>query len=636
MKNKRIATILAFFLGGFGVHRFYLGQPILGLIYLLFFWTFIPFLIGYLDFIFFLSYSNDKFNFKFNNKKVNTIIEKPIGEIISVSSKTIDKNKTEMSINFNEENLLLLLKQKQQQRETEIKNYYYNPVQIQRQGIQLLESLNILNTTMNLDTLIGRFEFINKMYDEFIKASYNKRYISDIQLAIDQYKIMYYDKIINDFELNLIVKPNQKKLNEYNTICLFNCFNSFYDNQMLQIEDLKKDDAKIRRKEKIIEIGNQTIYELDRSDLEKNKLKIYIDSIKIKLQSLNHFHLKAISIESEIELKVDNPFLINKNDSFELTLYNAEQLIIQKVIKIIKDNNSWNKSNNILPLFSLYDIKCKEVDEYILKYKPLYFDTLQKHLNKSKEYQNSTEKDKEIIENEIKEKVINKLPERADCNLEVLFKYSDIDFSIDNSIVEKYGFELVSKYFGLIHYKDKIITHLERKDFEDLIKADLVITSEQIEQEEILNCQSLKTLNLICEKEDGFFKRKNKAIEYFKENEMLLINFGKYIATRNIFKLKALPEEFKDLDIEKIENHWIFLEEYIHLITNTYQNSHRNHEEISGENSWIESFSVEKFEDFNSNFVCLRAREECKKKYSKSNPPKLPFHIGCNCELRID
>lgn len=49
-KNKVVAALLAFFLGDFGIHKFYLGRPGQGFLYLLltlcFFWTgFIPFII---------------------------------------------------------------------------------------------------------------------------------------------------------------------------------------------------------------------------------------------------------------------------------------------------------------------------------------------------------------------------------------------------------------------------------------------------------------------------------------------------------------------------------------------------------------------------------------------------------------
>ena len=48
-KNKTIAGVLAFFLGTIGIHKFYMGEYKKGLIYLLFFWTGIPTIIGIMD-----------------------------------------------------------------------------------------------------------------------------------------------------------------------------------------------------------------------------------------------------------------------------------------------------------------------------------------------------------------------------------------------------------------------------------------------------------------------------------------------------------------------------------------------------------------------------------------------------------
>lgn len=50
MKQKSIAAVLAFFVGGFGVHKFYLGNNFAGILYLLLFWTFIPSILAIFDF----------------------------------------------------------------------------------------------------------------------------------------------------------------------------------------------------------------------------------------------------------------------------------------------------------------------------------------------------------------------------------------------------------------------------------------------------------------------------------------------------------------------------------------------------------------------------------------------------------
>ena len=41
-KDPTVAVLLTLFLGGFGAHRFYMGQIGIGVLYVVFFWTFIP------------------------------------------------------------------------------------------------------------------------------------------------------------------------------------------------------------------------------------------------------------------------------------------------------------------------------------------------------------------------------------------------------------------------------------------------------------------------------------------------------------------------------------------------------------------------------------------------------------------
>lgn len=49
--SKTALCLLAFFLGGFGVHKFYTGNWAWGILYLIFFWTFVPALLALVEFI---------------------------------------------------------------------------------------------------------------------------------------------------------------------------------------------------------------------------------------------------------------------------------------------------------------------------------------------------------------------------------------------------------------------------------------------------------------------------------------------------------------------------------------------------------------------------------------------------------
>ncbi|WP_345831198.1 NINE protein [Erwinia sp. HDF1-3R] len=64
-KSRIAAALLAFFLGAFGVHKFYLGRVGQGFLYLIFCWTFIPALIAFFEFIIYLCTSDENFAKKY-------------------------------------------------------------------------------------------------------------------------------------------------------------------------------------------------------------------------------------------------------------------------------------------------------------------------------------------------------------------------------------------------------------------------------------------------------------------------------------------------------------------------------------------------------------------------------------------
>lgn len=66
MKDKVAAGLFGIFLGGLGVHKFYLGQPGMGILYILFFWTGIPALVGLIEGILYLTSSSEEFDKKYN------------------------------------------------------------------------------------------------------------------------------------------------------------------------------------------------------------------------------------------------------------------------------------------------------------------------------------------------------------------------------------------------------------------------------------------------------------------------------------------------------------------------------------------------------------------------------------------
>lgn len=64
-RSRLAAALFALLLGGLGIHKFYLGRIGQGILYLLFCWTFIPVIVGFIEGIVYLTMSNDQFARKY-------------------------------------------------------------------------------------------------------------------------------------------------------------------------------------------------------------------------------------------------------------------------------------------------------------------------------------------------------------------------------------------------------------------------------------------------------------------------------------------------------------------------------------------------------------------------------------------
>lgn len=65
-KSKVTAGLLAILLGAFGIHKFYLGKWIQGIVYAIFFWTYIPAILGIIEGIRYLILNDQDFARKFD------------------------------------------------------------------------------------------------------------------------------------------------------------------------------------------------------------------------------------------------------------------------------------------------------------------------------------------------------------------------------------------------------------------------------------------------------------------------------------------------------------------------------------------------------------------------------------------
>jgi TM2 domain-containing membrane protein YozV len=71
-RNRIAAALFAVLLGGLGIHKFYLGRVWQGILYLVFCWTFIPALVGFIEGIIYLTMSDHDFEQNMDDSTFST------------------------------------------------------------------------------------------------------------------------------------------------------------------------------------------------------------------------------------------------------------------------------------------------------------------------------------------------------------------------------------------------------------------------------------------------------------------------------------------------------------------------------------------------------------------------------------
>ena len=153
----------------------------------------------------------------------------------------------------------------------------YFSMSIQGVGLQVLETVHIIATTKNFDTLKSRYELLLERMATLRNAESNRLYSADINTSIETYKSMYYDRPLQDIELSAILEPNNFDVQSFYCEALVRCIKRFVEDQANEISGLKSENAKTKRRTKVI----------DKIKLSKDELQGKCASTSSYLTSLN-------------------------------------------------------------------------------------------------------------------------------------------------------------------------------------------------------------------------------------------------------------------------------------------------------------------------------------------------------------
>jgi hypothetical protein len=147
----------------------------------------------------------------------------------------------------------------------------YSSMNVQRAAVQAMETVYIIATSKNLETIKSRFRFLFADYGGAVpsalntlrKAQGDSEYSPCIRIAVDQFKTIHSGHMPESYQLAFIQDPAAFDLNEFYCRSLVDAMKRLCLEQTEEIRAFKKEAAKVKRIAKTVETIRSTIGELE-------------------------------------------------------------------------------------------------------------------------------------------------------------------------------------------------------------------------------------------------------------------------------------------------------------------------------------------------------------------------------------
>ena len=150
--------------------------------------------------------------------------------------------------------------------------------------------------------------------------------------------------------------------------------------------------------------------------------------------------------------------------------------------------------------------------------------------------------------------------------------HSPVRIPLLKELISAYGVENINtycQYKGRKHTIISISNPSYRKPLENLVKAGLAYTGNDMSVEELLSSLTLNQLNEIASA-DTKFTKKDKAIKYISEKDDVSSIIGKHIALSSLFALKPLPTEYQVFDFDAYQDLQLYYESLADVVFSLY------------------------------------------------------------------
>jgi hypothetical protein len=332
----------------------------------------------------------------------------------------------------------------------------------------------------------------------------------------------------------------------------------------------------------------------------------------------------------------DDGWILNPLSTFPLTIYGVDKDTAAEIKSLLDEGysrGSYTAEALLAPIIARSNLRCKEVEQYVKKFRPLYEKKIEELKRASPEWATASDKDKEDLLMSFRSEAIESLDVQPDCDIVTLFECEPADATIDDALIDRYGWHSLQLYFRNAGDLEKVqvipANHPEREGFEELVQKGLAIRGPDIPVPKVLESLKLKQMNqLVSELGEKSFSRKSKAVEFLLNVPDIRERLSKVIAFRELFQLKPLPEEFSRLNLAKVSAAWRYAREVAHLIAQTYASSAYETRSLQCDRKdpFVVGWEIKALDD-----ACPYCQRLASRMFPKGRRPRAPLHIGCRC-----
>lgn len=124
-----------------------------------------------------------------------------------------------------------------------------------------MEAIHLIEQTSKIEVLLSKYTLFKQVLYDLSLMQNDELYSKALPIAINEYKANYHNRIVSETQMQFINNPYQNSISFYSK-SIIQYFHRYCDEIETEIALLKREDAKIRRRESVIESAKTCIAEL--------------------------------------------------------------------------------------------------------------------------------------------------------------------------------------------------------------------------------------------------------------------------------------------------------------------------------------------------------------------------------------